>query len=134
MPGTIYAFVCLSTGYLPKMGRPVVLSNGQMFVGLDENGLVHDFYYPYVGLDNLTNARNSQHKICVCVNGSFSWVNHNDWQCEVGYESDGLISKVALSSSDLQIKLDFTDFIDVDSNTLIRRITVNNLSPDRRDI
>ena len=36
------------------MGRPVVLSNGQLFVGLDEHGLVHDFYYPYVGLDNLT--------------------------------------------------------------------------------
>ena len=44
------------------MGRPVVLSNGQLFVGLDENGLVHDFYYPYVGLENLTNARSASTK------------------------------------------------------------------------
>ena len=38
-----------------------------MFVGLNENGLVHDFYYPYVGLENLTTARSMQHKIGVWV-------------------------------------------------------------------
>ena len=53
------------------MGRPVVLSNGQLFVGLDERGLVHDFYYPYVGLENLANARSSQHKIGVWVDDAF---------------------------------------------------------------
>ena len=47
-----------------------VLSNGQIFVGLDENGLVHDFYYPYVGLENLTTARSTQHKIGVWVTAS----------------------------------------------------------------
>lgn len=116
------------------MGRPVVLSNGQLFVGLDENGLVHDFYYPYVGLDNLTNARNSQHKIGIWVDGRFSWVNHNSWQTDVSYEVDGLISHVSLQSLELRIKLELTDFIDIDTNTLIRRITVTNQSSDHRDV
>jgi GH15 family glucan-1,4-alpha-glucosidase len=30
------------------VARPVMLGNGSLTVGLDENGLVHDFYYPYV--------------------------------------------------------------------------------------
>jgi GH15 family glucan-1,4-alpha-glucosidase len=61
------------------MARPVVLSNGQLFVGLDENALVHDFYYPYVGLENLTNARSLQHKIGVWVDGVFSWTDDGTW-------------------------------------------------------
>ena len=68
------------------MGRPVVLSNGQLFVGLDEFGLVHDFYYPYVGLDNLTNARSNAHKIGVWVDGMFSWVDDGSWDIEIDFE------------------------------------------------
>ena len=75
------------------MGRPVVLSNGQMFVGLDENGLVHDFYYPYVGLENLTTARSSQHKIGVWVDGQFKWTDDGSWEIQVEYEPDAMISK-----------------------------------------
>ena len=34
------------------MSRPIVLSNGHMHVGLNTFGLVHDFYFPYVGQEN----------------------------------------------------------------------------------
>src|SRR3954451_9694204 len=75
------------------MGRPVVLSNGQLFVGLDENGLVHDFYYPYVGLDNLTNARSEAHKIGVWVDSDFSWTDDGSWEVHTDFESKALVSK-----------------------------------------
>jgi hypothetical protein len=42
--------------------------------GLNEKGLVHDFYYPYVGLENLTTARMQPHHIGVWVDGDFSWI------------------------------------------------------------
>lgn len=116
------------------MGRPVVLSNGQLFVGLDENGLVHDFYYPYVGIENLTNARNSQHKIGVWVDGNFSWTDQGDWQKDVKYEDDALISHITMTSEALELSLVFQDFIDSEYNTFIRRITVNNLAGRQRDI
>jgi len=61
------------------MGRPVMLGNGQLTVGLNEQGLVHDFYYPYVGLDNLSTSRSSGHKIGVWVDGKYSWVDDNSW-------------------------------------------------------
>jgi GH15 family glucan-1,4-alpha-glucosidase len=116
------------------MARPVVLSNGQLFVGLDERGLVHDFYYPYVGLDNLTNARSSQHKIGVWIDGAFSWTSESEWATAVLYEDDSLISNVSMHSTKLGVTLDFTDFIDPEYNAFVRRITVTNNASTKRDI
>ncbi|HSW85762.1 MAG TPA: glycoside hydrolase family 15 protein [Candidatus Saccharimonadales bacterium] len=116
------------------MGRPVVLSNGRLFVGLDENGLVHDFYYPYVGLENLTTARSSQHKIGVWVNGQFKWTDDGTWQAEVDFEFDALVSSIKLKSDELAISLEFHDFVDDEFNALIRHITITNNTDNERDI
>ncbi|MBX6334472.1 glycoside hydrolase family 15 protein [Candidatus Saccharibacteria bacterium] len=117
------------------MGRPVVLSNGQLFVGLDENGLVHDFYYPYVGLDNLTNARNSQHKIGVWVNGTFSWVErHRGWDISVDFEEEALVSKVRMHNEALKVTIQTCDFVDPEFNAFIRHVTVANEADEEQDI
>lgn len=116
------------------MGRPVVLSNGQLFVGLDESGLVHDFYYPYVGLENLTNARSLQHKIGVWVNNKFSWTDDGSWEVKVDFETDALVSQVNMHSANLEVSLLFQDYIDIDSNTLVRHITITNDANDKRNI
>ncbi len=116
------------------MGRPVVLSNGQLFVGLDENGLVHDFYYPYVGLENLTNARSSQHKIGVWVDGQFKWTDDGSWQVEVDFEVDALISSIKLHSPDLAISLYLQDYVDHQTNALVRHVTVTNEADTERDV
>ncbi len=116
------------------MGRPVVLSNGQLFVGLDEHGLVHDFYYPYVGLENLTNARSLHHKIGVWVDGRFSWTDDGSWHIAVTYETNALISSIDLQNDSLKLHLHLTDFIDTEYNALIRRVGVTNQNEAERDI
>lgn len=116
------------------MGRPVVLSNGQLFVGLDENGLVHDFYYPYVGLENLTTARSTQHKIGVWVNGDFSWTDDGSWEKSINFSSEGLISEITLHSNNLAVTLELRDFIDTEYNALVRRIEITNESGDQREV
>lgn len=116
------------------MGRPVVLSNGQLFVGLDENGLVHDFYYPYVGLENLTNARSSQHKIGVWVDGQFKWTDDGTWETSVDFEVDALISSIKLRSAELGISLHLQDFVDQEYNSLIRHISLTNEADHTRDV
>src|ERR1700690_1210088 len=108
------------------MGRLVVLSNNQLFVGLDENGLVHDFYYPYVGLENLTNARSSQHKIGVWVDGQFKWTDDGCWEVQMDFEENTLISNIKLHSNDLAVSLLIHDYIDQEYNALIRQITITN--------
>lgn len=116
------------------MARPVVLSNGELFVGLDNKGLVHDFYYPYVGLDNLTTARSTQHKIGVWVDGHFSWTSDKGWEIHVNYDDNALVSSIVMHSSELGIKLEFQDFIDVKYNAFIRCGRVINEFDKKRDI
>src|ERR1700712_2982101 len=116
------------------MGRPVVLSNGQMFVGLNESGVVHDFYYPYVGLENLTNARSINHKIGVWVDGNFSWTDDGSWSASVDFEPEALISDIKLSSPELGVSLQLQDYVDGEYNAFVRHITIINEADTARDI
>ncbi|MCW1908641.1 MAG: glycoside hydrolase family 15 protein [Candidatus Saccharibacteria bacterium] len=116
------------------MGRPVMLGNGSLTVGINEYGLVHDFYYPYVGLDNLTTSRGTQHKIGVWVNGHFSWVDDGSWNSKINFEADAMVSEIRLSHAELGVELYLKDFVDSQYNAFCRHLTVTNLFNDRREI
>lgn len=116
------------------MARPVILGNGALTVGLNEHGLVNDFYYPYVGLDNLTTARSVHHKVGVWVDGRFSWVEDGTWDTNVTFEDDALISTVSMSNKTLQIDLLFQDFVDNDINAFCRKVNVTNHADASREI
>ena len=116
------------------MGRQVVLSNGNLLAGLDEFGTVHDFYYPYVGLENLTTARSLNHKIGVWVDNMFSWLEDGTWDIKIDFEADALISDIIATNDHLGVKLAFKDFIDYHYPTLGRRIEVTNQTADKREI
>ena len=116
------------------MSRPVILSNGQLAVGLNEHGLVHDFYYPYVGLDNLTTARSMNHKIGVWVDGTFSWVDDSSWQIDTSFDNDALVSDITMTNDKLSISIKLADFVDSSVNAFIRQAVVKNLSDTKREI
>jgi GH15 family glucan-1,4-alpha-glucosidase len=116
------------------MGRSVMLSNGHMLVGLNDSGLVHDFYYPYVGLDNLTTSRSIHHNIGVWVNGKFSWVDDGSWTITPDFEEDALISNITMYSKDFGIELLFKDFVDSDYTAFCRYITITNKSDKTADV
>lgn len=116
------------------MARPVILGNGALTVGLNEHGLVHDFYYPYVGLDNLTTARSVHHKIGVWIDDQFSWVDDGNWDISVDFESDALVSNITFTNKHLEVELHFNDFIDNEYDAFCRRITVKNHANHHHDI
>ncbi|MGH7156886.1 MAG: glycoside hydrolase family 15 protein [Candidatus Saccharimonadales bacterium] len=116
------------------MGRPVILSNGHILVGLDDFGTVHDFYYPYIGLENLTTARGLNHKVGVWVDDEFSWVDDGSWKIHLDFESDALVSDITAENSKLGIKLHFQDFIDNHFPAFCRIIEVTNLAENAREV
>jgi GH15 family glucan-1,4-alpha-glucosidase len=122
----------MSTGVV--MARPVILSNGSLAVGLNEHGLVHDFYYPYVGLDNLTTARSVHHMIGVYVDEKFSWLDDGTWDISVNFESDALVSVIRAQNDTLRVELLFHDFVDSGSNSFCRIISVTNQSDSQRNV
>jgi len=116
------------------MGRPIVLSNGEMFIGLNNSGLVHDFYYPYIGLDNLNNARMNPHKIGLWVDGNFSWVDDGSWDIKMEYEADALISNILLNNNFLGLSIVIKDLIDPSANIFIRRLKIINNGKFKKDV
>jgi len=116
------------------MARAVMLGNGSLAVGLDERGLVHDFYYPYVGLDNLTTARSVHHKIGVWVDGSFSWVDDGSWDINANFEANALVSQIRMQNNELKVELLLSDFVDYELNAFARKITVINQAHNQREI
>ncbi len=116
------------------MARPVVLSNGSMFVGLNESGLVHDFYYPYVGLENLTTSRTSPHRVGIFVDGKFSWVGESDWICDVDFQDNALVSNIVSENTELGVRLHFSDYVDTQYNVFNRKIKITNLGTQGREI
>ena len=116
------------------MSRSVLLSNGCLAVGLTQSGLVQDFYYPYVGLDNLCNARLGSHRIGLWVDGDFSWVDSDQWQITADFSSDALMSNINMVHEQLRIKLIFVDFVDQNKNFFGRRIQIENMAEHEREI
>jgi GH15 family glucan-1,4-alpha-glucosidase len=105
-----------------------------MLVGLNEKGMVHDFYYPYVGLDNLTTSRSSHHKVGIWVNGKFSWLDGDGWDIKVDFEADALVSDITATNSELGVELHFNDFVDDRYTAFCRYIEVKNLSDTKADV
>lgn len=111
-----------------------MLGNGRLTVGLNEHGLVHDFYYPYVGLDNLTTARSAHHKVGVWAEDQFSWVDSKQWATTVTFESDALVSSISMQNDNLGLRLEFQDFVDDEYNLFGRRIKIINLTDKHREV
>ena len=57
------------------MARAVTLGNGNVLVGLDYQGQVHDFYFPHVGHANHVSGASGSyvHRLGVFVDGELSW-------------------------------------------------------------
>ena len=116
------------------MARTVILGNSGLTVGLDESGLVHDFYYPYVGLENLTTARSKPHHVGVWVDGQFSWIHEAEWHRTITFNDDALVSDITITHDKLQIGLHFQDFVDVNHDVFARKVRVRNLSDSSREV
>jgi GH15 family glucan-1,4-alpha-glucosidase len=121
-------------GWSNLVARSVILGNGRLTVGLNEMGLVHDFYYPYVGLENLTTSRSVHHKIGVWVADEFTWTDDGTWETYVNFSSDALISEVWLRNHKLGIALELHDFVDYEYDVLCRMVTIHNESEDHKSI
>ena len=116
------------------MARPIVLSNGEFHVGIDRFGLVHDFYYPYVGLENHAAAGGMRHKIGIWVDGEFSWLDDGSWQIEMNYMYESLIGSTKARNDRLQITLEFEDCVDSQQAAFMRNIHVINTAPTPRNV
>ncbi len=105
-----------------------------MHVGINYFGEVHDFYYPYVGLENHSMANHLRHRVGVWVEGRFSWLDDGKWTVESDYYDNTLIGLTRATNSDIGITLEFQDAVDAHENVFIRNIHVINEFNREREV
>lgn len=116
------------------MARPIVLSNGELHVGINKFGMVHDLYFPYVGLENHAAGNSPRHKIGVWIDGQLSWLDDGSWEIDFSYPHRALIGHTTARSDSLGILLEFDDVVDAQMSALIRNIHVVNLRDEAREV
>lgn len=116
------------------MSRRIVLSNGELHVGINAYGLVHDFYYPYVGLENHAAGKNLRNRVGVWINGRLSWLDDDSWTTTTSYPHHALIGHTVAQNDELGIILEFDDAVDAKTNSFLRNIHVINTVDSEREI
>lgn len=117
------------------MARPVVLSNGELHVGLNSFGLVHDFYFPYVGFENHSAGKSMRHRVGIWVEGQLSWLDEDtSWAFEFSYPHNALVGHTIARNDRLGVTLHFDDCVDAQMSAFMRSIEVINTSGNDRDI
>lgn len=116
------------------MARPIILSNGELHVGINKFGEVHDFYYPYVGFENHAAGKSLRHRVGVWVGGAISWLDDGAWQFQFTYPHDAMIGHTVATNSELGIMLEFDDTVDAEFSSFIRNIHVINMHDEAREV
>lgn len=117
------------------MARPIVLSNGELHVGLNKFGVVHDLYYPYVGFENHAAGSGLRHKVGVYVDGQLSWTDEDpNWTFEFSYPHTALIGNTKARNEKLGILLEFDDTVDAEMSAFIRTIHIVNTFDTARTV
>jgi GH15 family glucan-1,4-alpha-glucosidase len=116
------------------MARPIVLGNGELHVGINNFGLVHDFYFPYVGLENHSAGQNLRHRVGVWIDGSISWLDDGSWEFKFRYPHRALIGHTIATNQTLGLLLEFDDIVDATISAFMRNIHVVNLRDEVREV
>src|SRR5438270_4917920 len=104
------------------MPRSIVIGNGNVLVGFDGVYNVRDLYYPRVG-----DANQTMGNVCRAgffIDGKFAWLDDKDWDRDLHYAEDSLVTDVTLRHPRLGITVKFQDFVDMARDWFIRIVDV----------
>jgi GH15 family glucan-1,4-alpha-glucosidase len=114
------------------MPRPLVFGNGRILLCLDDRYRIRDLFYPHVGMYNHLSGHFI--RMGAWVDGTFSWVEADDWKRTFSYIPGTLTAHSILTNEALALRLECEDAVAPDVNAYVRRMTIHNLSPHDREV
>ena len=108
------------------------MGNGRFMVALDKNMKVRDFFYPSVGLENHANGH--LFRFGVQVDEHFSWMGRDDWDIQMHYLPETLVSQCFAVNKRLGVELEINDAVHSFLDLYFRKITVKNVVDANRDV
>lgn len=120
------------------MPRDLPVGNGSVLVTFDASYQIRDIYYPHVGRENHSGGHPFRFGVWAgkhgSVEGQMSWVSSADWQRQLHYLPETLVTDVQLTSKKLGIELLCQDTVDYHDNVYLRRIVVRNTLESAREV
>lgn len=113
------------------MPRHLVIGNGKLLVNLDQTCYIRDIYYPYVG--QLNHVGGHYCRFGIWIGGVFSWLDEPEWNIELGYIDDSLVTNIIARHEGLGVELQMNDGIHQRECIYIKRVVVRNLRNDARE-
>lgn len=113
------------------MPRDIPVGNGNLLISFDKDAILRELSYPHVGQENHTCG--APFRFGIWMNGSFSWIP-DGWSVSIRYLTDTLVSDVELFHADWNLKIRMNDLVDYQDNIYLKKIEVENLSGEEREI
>ena len=114
------------------MPRDLPVGNGRLLLNFDKSYNLRDIYWPHVGQEIHT-AGDISHT-GVWVDNQFAWLDAPEWQREMVYEKETLVTHVTLHHAGLQLQLIFRDCVDFYRAIFLRQIFVTNQADHPREV
>lgn len=114
------------------MPRDIPVGNGSLLVNFDQAYQIRDIYWPYVGQENHTSGHPC--RFGLWVDGQFSWLSAPGWSRSLAYDHDTLVTEATLYNPGLNLRLVCHDVVDFHENLYVRRIAVENLAEEQREV
>ncbi|MGI8555036.1 MAG: glycoside hydrolase family 15 protein, partial [Pyrinomonadaceae bacterium] len=112
--------------------RDIPVGNGSLLVTFDDKYQIRDVYFPHVGQENHTEG--FPFRFGVWADGDFSWIFDDDWQRDLCYLRETLVTNVKLTNENLGLEIVSNDTVASHENIFLRRVRVSNLRDSARDI
>ena len=84
------------------MDRYAALGNQSLLVNIDKWLQVRDIYFPYVGQYN--HVLGNAHRIGIFVDNKISYINEPEWERNISYIDDTLITRSSAVNNKIGIK------------------------------
>jgi len=123
--------------------RDLPLGNGKLLLNFDQHYNLRDIYWPHVGqelhtgvdiVDIEEEASPPISHTGVWVDGQFAWLDAPEWERELLYSRETLVTHVTLLHPTLQLQLVFSDVVDFHDDIFLRHVEVTNQADHPREV
>lgn len=105
--------------------RDLPVGNGALLVNFDDKYQIRDIFFPHVGQENHTEGY--PFRFGVWIDGTCSWVFEEDWERELRYKPETLVTDVRLVNRRLGIEIVCNDTVASDENVFLRKVRARTL-------
>jgi len=103
-----------------------------MAVCLDNDGVLRDLYYPYIGQEN--HVMGNKHRVGVWISNRFSWLDSDEWNVSIDYVEKSMVGQVIYTHKISSARAILRTVIYNEVTVLLKSLIVENLPEGTREV